>query len=103
MTTDLLTSWLCYVKLHRLAKERVAGRLDGELALERYKTFPQKWESVLISELTKVGAADDADFAAAAKSLMELVDETGARAMALLLRHRQRSIKRQPGAMRSPQ
>jgi len=36
--------------------------------------------SVLSSELTEAGAADDSDLVAAAKELMELVDGTGARA-----------------------
>jgi|ERR1039457_1702086 hypothetical protein len=69
-----------YVKLRGLAKKRVAGRPDGELALERHVTAPQKWESALAGELTEAGAADDADLVAAAKALMELVDKAGARA-----------------------
>ncbi len=68
-----------YAKLRGLAKKRVAGRPDGELALERYESAPQRWESVLAGELTEAGAASDADLVAAAKALMELVDEAGAR------------------------
>lgn len=68
-----------YGKLRGLAKKRIAGRPDGELALERHESAPQRWESVLAGELTEAGAASDADLVAAAKALMELVDEAGAR------------------------
>lgn len=69
-----------YAKLRGLAKKRVAGRPDGELALERHATAPRKWESLLNSELVEAGAGADADLVAAAKALMELVDAAGARA-----------------------
>jgi len=68
-----------YAKLRGLARKRVAGRPDGELALERYETAPQKWEPVLTGELTEAGAAGDAGLVAAARALMELVDQAGAR------------------------
>ncbi len=68
-----------YAKLRGLARKRVAGRPDGELALERHETAPQKWESVLTSELAEAAAADDAELVAAAQALMELVDEAGTR------------------------
>lgn len=63
-----------YAKLRGLAKRRVARQPDGELALERHETSPQKWESLLTAELTEAGAAGDADLVAAAKALMELLD-----------------------------
>jgi RIP homotypic interaction motif len=69
-----------HANLRGLVKKRLAGRPDGELALERHDSAPQKWESVLAGELTEAAAADDADLVAAAKALMELVDGTGARA-----------------------
>ena len=69
-----------YSKLRGLAKNRVVGRPDGELALERYESAPERWESVLAGELTEAGAASDADLVATAKALMELVDGAGARA-----------------------
>jgi hypothetical protein len=59
-----------HAKLLGLAKRRVAGRPDGELALERHESAPQKWESVLAGELTEAGAASDADLVAAAIALM---------------------------------
>jgi hypothetical protein len=68
-----------YAKLRELAKKRVAGRPDGELALERHERAPQRWESVLAGELTEAGAASDADLVAAANALMELMDGDGAR------------------------
>jgi uncharacterized protein YfaP (DUF2135 family) len=69
-----------HANLRGLVKKRLAGRPDGELALERHDSAPQKWESVLAGELTEAAAADDADLVAAAKALMQLVDGTGARA-----------------------
>lgn len=67
-----------YTKLRGLVKRRIAGRPDGELALERYETAPLTWESVLTGELIKAGAASDADLIAAAKALMELIDQASA-------------------------
>jgi RIP homotypic interaction motif len=69
-----------YAKLRALARKRVAGRPDGELALQRHETAPQKWEPVLADELTQAGAADDDDLVAAAQELMKLLDGTGTRA-----------------------
>jgi len=69
-----------YEKLRGLARKRVSGRPDGEIALERYESAPQKWRAMLTDELTAAGAADDADLRAAATELMKLVDEAGTRA-----------------------
>jgi RIP homotypic interaction motif len=68
-----------YDRLRRLARKRVAGRPDGELALERHEVAPQKWEAVLIDELTAAGAASDAALLGAAETLMELIDQAGAK------------------------
>ena len=68
-----------YEKLHSLVKYRVSGRPHGELALAEYESAPQKWEGLLAAELTEAGAAHDDDLVAAAKALMELVDQPGAR------------------------
>ena len=43
------------------------------------RAAPQKWEPLLTDELTQAGAAEDADLVAAAKALMELVDQAGAK------------------------
>jgi hypothetical protein len=67
-----------YARLRGLAGKRLAGRTHGELALKEYASAPQKWEGLLGAELTEAGAADDAVLAAAAKALMELVDQAGA-------------------------
>jgi hypothetical protein len=53
-----------YAKLRGLAGKRVAARPDGSLALDRYEAAP----------------ADDADLVAAARALMDLLDQAGARA-----------------------
>jgi hypothetical protein len=68
-----------YAKLRGLAKKRVSGRPHGELALAEYESAPQKWEGLLTAELTEAGAARDDDLVAAAKALMELVDQSGAK------------------------
>ena len=68
-----------YAKLRALARRRVAGQPDGELALDRYEAAPGKWEGVLTGELTASGAASDAELVAAATTLMELIDRAGAR------------------------
>lgn len=69
-----------YRSLKALAARRLAGRRDGELVLARHEEAPQAWEGPLVAELTAVGAADDANLAAAAQSLLSLVDEAGWRA-----------------------
>jgi RIP homotypic interaction motif len=68
-----------YAKVRALAGKRVAGHPDGELALDRHMTAPQKWEGLLTTELAEAGAASDADLVAAARALMDLVDQAGAR------------------------
>lgn len=68
-----------YAKLHGLAYKRVSGRPHGELALAEYASAPQKWEGLLTAELTEAGAARDDDLLAAAKALMELIDQQGAK------------------------
>jgi len=68
-----------YVRLRGLARKRVSGRPHGELALVEYESAPQKWESLLSAELSEAGAAQDGDLVAAAKALMEIVDQAGTR------------------------
>jgi hypothetical protein len=69
-----------YAKFRGLAKKRVAGNPGAELALTEYEADPVAWEAPLAAKLKQVGAADDADLVAAAKTLLELVDQAGARA-----------------------
>jgi hypothetical protein len=68
-----------YARLHGLVKKRVSGRPHGELALAEYDSAPQKWEGLLTAELTEAGAARDDDLVAAAKALMEIIDQAGAK------------------------
>jgi hypothetical protein len=68
-----------YARLHGLVKRRVSGRPHGELALAEYDSAPQKWEGLLTAELTEAGAAQDADLVAAAKALMDIIDQAGAK------------------------
>jgi len=74
---DAVTS--AYAKLRGLVKRRVAGNQGAELTLAEYEVDPANWEAPLTAKLKQVGAADDADLVAAAKALMELVDQAGAR------------------------
>jgi len=69
-----------YAKLRALATKRVAGNQGAEAALAEIEADPDTWKAPLAAKLTQLGAADDADLVAAAKHLMELVDQTGARA-----------------------
>jgi hypothetical protein len=69
-----------YAKLRGLVKKRVAGNPAAELTLAEYEADPANWEAPLAVKLKQVGAGDDAELVTAAKALMELVDQAGARA-----------------------
>jgi hypothetical protein len=69
-----------YAGLNALVTTRLAGRPGAEIVLSRYEEAPQTWHAPLVAELDEAGAGDDLDLAAAAQVLMNLVDETGARA-----------------------
>jgi hypothetical protein len=69
-----------YAKLRGLLTRRVAGNQVAEVALAQYEADPKTWEAPLTTTLTTLGAADDAELVTAAKALMELVDQSGARA-----------------------
>ena len=68
-----------YARLKTLVKKRFAGHSKGELVLAEHEAAPQTWEAPLKAELAMAGAGGDADLLAAAQSLMNLVDEAGAR------------------------
>jgi hypothetical protein len=68
-----------YARLRDLAGKRVSGRPNGELALAEYVSAPQQWEGLLAAELSAAGAAQDDELVTAAKALMELIDQPGAR------------------------
>lgn len=69
-----------YRRLRDAVKQRLAGRPDGQLALEGYEEAPRKWEGALKNELADAGAADDTDLIEAAQALLSMVDEEGAHA-----------------------
>jgi hypothetical protein len=69
-----------YGALKAMAQRRLAGRPDGELALDRHEQAPDTWRAPLQAELTAAGADSDGELAAAAKALMELADPAGSRA-----------------------
>jgi hypothetical protein len=75
---DAVTS--AYGKLRGLLTKRVAGNPGAELALTEYEADPDNWKAPLTAKLKQVDAGNDADLVAAAKTLMELVDQAGARA-----------------------
>jgi hypothetical protein len=68
-----------YGALKALVGRRLAGRPDGELALDRYEQAPDIWQAPLQAELAAAGAARDKDLLAAAEMLMALTDEAGSR------------------------
>lgn len=68
-----------YAKLRGLARKRVSGRPHGELALAEYESAPQKWGELLTAEFTEADAAQDDDLVAAARALMEVLDQSGAK------------------------
>jgi hypothetical protein len=69
-----------YGKLHDLLRRRFRGNASAELILAEYQADPATYEAPLAKKLAEAGAADDADLVAAAKALMDLVDQAGARA-----------------------
>ncbi|MGH3278681.1 MAG: hypothetical protein ACRDNW_06030 [Trebonia sp.] len=68
-----------YARLRGLVTRRVAGNPVAETALAQYEVNPKIWEAPLAEELTRSGAANDAELLAVAKALMELVDQSGAK------------------------
>lgn len=67
-----------YRRLRDAVKQRLAGRPDGQLALERHEDAPNTWNNVLTAELVDAGAADDTSLIEAAQELLRMVDEEGA-------------------------
>jgi len=67
-----------FAKLHELTRRRFQGNTSAEVILSEYQNDPATYEAPLAKKLAGVGAADDTELLAAAKALMELVDQTGA-------------------------
>jgi hypothetical protein len=68
-----------YDKVRGLARRRVAGNAVAETALAQYQANPDVWQAPLADELGKAGAANDAELLEAAKALLVLIDQTGAK------------------------
>jgi hypothetical protein len=69
-----------YASLRRLVAARFAGRPAAELALAEHAADPDTWQAPLKKALAETGADTDPAVINAARQLMELVDEAGARA-----------------------
>ena len=69
-----------YAKLRGLAHKRIAGNQAAEVALAEIQADPETWKAPLAKKLTELDAANDDALVAAAKELMKLVDQAGARA-----------------------
>jgi hypothetical protein len=67
-----------YGRLHDLMKRRFQGNASAEVILAEHQADPKTYEAPLAKKLAEVGAHDDADLVAAARRLMELVDQKGA-------------------------
>lgn len=68
-----------YDGLKSLARRRLRGQRDGELALDRHETSPATWQAPLAEALTGAGAGQDAGLIAAAREVLRLVDPDGSR------------------------
>ncbi len=69
-----------YSGLRALAGKRLAGRPGGEVLLAEHEKSPVMWQAPLMAELARAAAGDDLDLVAAARTLLNLVDDAGARA-----------------------
>lgn len=67
-----------FAKLRELTRRRFEGNASAEVILSEYQDDPAAYEAPLAKKLAGAGAADDTELLAAAKALMELVDQTGA-------------------------
>jgi hypothetical protein len=69
-----------YASLKALVAKRLSGRAGGELVLSRHEEVPEVWRAPLAAELADAGADGDLELVRAARALMTLADEAGARA-----------------------
>jgi hypothetical protein len=67
-----------YERVHDLVKRRFRGNASAEVILAEHQADPKTYEAPLAKKLTEAGAGDDAGLVAAAKALMELLDQEGA-------------------------
>lgn len=68
-----------YTRLRDLVKRQLTGNASAEMVLAEYEGDPKTWEAPLTKTLAEAGAGDHPDLVAAAVTLMELVDQTGAK------------------------
>ena len=73
------TAKAAYGKLHDLVSRRFRGNASAEVVLAEYQADPDTYAPPLAKKLTEAGAADDADLVAAAKALMDLIDQAAAK------------------------
>lgn len=66
-----------YRKLHQMTERRFRGNPDAEIVLAEHGMDPSSYEVPLGKKLIESGASNDADLVAAARALMELLDQEG--------------------------
>jgi hypothetical protein len=78
--TDAASSTVkdAYARLRALVAKRLRGRPDAELVLDRHEGAPEIWRAPLMMELTNAAVEHDLVLVEAARTLMKLVDESGA-------------------------
>src|SRR5690349_20039546 len=69
-----------YAGLNRPVAARFAGKPSAEVSLAEHAEDPDTWQAPLAKSLTETGTDADPSVIEAAQRLMELLDETGARA-----------------------
>jgi len=69
-----------YQALKGRVRELLSGREAGEVALQRHEAAPDVWREPLKAELAAVSADRDLDLIQAARVLLDLADQQGARA-----------------------
>lgn len=67
-----------FAKLYEATRRRFEGNTSAEVILSEHQNDPAAYEAPLAMKLAGAGAADDTELLAAAKALMELVDQRGA-------------------------
>jgi hypothetical protein len=68
-----------YDKLLHLVRGRFRGNAKAEETLDDHQSDPETYAAPLAKKLTEAGAASDDELVAAAKALLELVDQAGAK------------------------
>jgi RIP homotypic interaction motif len=66
-----------YARLRDLVQGRFSGNPKAEMVLAEYEADPVTWKAPLTAQLTQSSAADDAELVAAARAVLDIVDQTG--------------------------